>query len=337
VSPIDDPVIHAPGTLDPSAGVAQPAVPAPVPAPEPEAVFIVGVSRSGTTLMRRVLDSHSRMAIATENHYLGHLLPWEGARAYFRRVGDLRDDAAVRRLVDLVYSGEYQRRSRLREVSPFWRWLMRSVPQADLEARLLAAERTERGIFTALLRTYADRRGKAVMGEKTPAHLAWIDTLLEWYPGARVVHMMRDPRGVFVSEVRRRTEYPESVPYRWLVRVPRLLRAFVLLEVTWAWSSAVARHRRAARRHASSYRLVRFEDLVSAPDATLEALCAFLGVALEPRMLRQKVTSKGSMVGQPGFDAAAAERWRESIGRREERWLRRLLGRRLEELGYPVP
>ena len=77
---------------------------------EPEAIFIVGVSRSGTTLMRRILDKHSRIGIVTENHYLGHLLSWEGARVYFRRVGDLRDDDAVRRLVELIYSPEFQRR-----------------------------------------------------------------------------------------------------------------------------------------------------------------------------------------------------------------------------------
>lgn len=297
-------------------------------------MFIVGVSRSGTTLMRRVLDSHSRIAIATENHFLGHLLPWEGARVYFRRVGDLRDDAAVRRLAALIYSGEFQRRSRLREISPYWRWLVRSVPQQDLEARLLAAERSERGVFSVLMRIYADRRGKAVMGEKTPAHLAWVETLLEWYPGARVVHMMRDPRAVYVSELRRRSEHAVGFPYRWLVRVSPLMRLFVLLEVAWAWATAVGRHRRLARRFPVAYRLVRFEDLVTEPERVIAELCGFLGVTMEPRMLRQRVTSRGSLVGQPGFDAEAADRWRGSIGRREERWLRRLLGRRLDEIGY---
>ena len=231
----------------------------------PEAIFIVGVSRSGTTLARRILDRHSRIAIATENHYLGHLLPWEGARHYFRRVGDLRDDAAVRRLVELLYSGELQRRSRLRELSPFWRWLAEKVPRADIEKRLLASDRTERGVFAAFLRVYADRRGKAVMGEKTPAHLAYVETLLAWFPDARVVHCVRDPRAVYVSELRRRNEQAIGFPYRQLVRAPALLDAFVLLQVTQAWAAAVHRHRDLARRFPGRYRVLRFEDLVRSP------------------------------------------------------------------------
>ncbi|MEO7117677.1 MAG: sulfotransferase, partial [Candidatus Limnocylindrales bacterium] len=119
---------------------------------EPDAIFIVGVSRSGTTLMRRVLDSSSRIAIATENHYLGHLLEREGARHYFRRVGDLHDDAAVHRLVELIWSGDFQRRSRLREISPYWRWLTRTISAEDFDARLLATDRTDRGVFEALMR-----------------------------------------------------------------------------------------------------------------------------------------------------------------------------------------
>jgi hypothetical protein len=301
---------------------------------EPEAIFIVGVSRSGTTLTRRILDRHSRIGIATENHYLGHLLAWEGARHYFRRVGDLRDDAAVRRLVELIYSGELQRRSRLRELSPYWRWLTERVPRADLEARLLASDRTERGVFAALLRLYADRRGKAVMGEKTPAHLAYAETLLAWFPDGRLVHCLRDPRAIYVSELRRRTEDPASVPYRQLVRVPPLLAAFVLLQVTWAWTAAVHRHRTLRRRYPDRYRVLRFEALVAEPAATLSDLCTFLGVALEPRMLEQKVTSRGANVGQAGFDAGAADRWRSAISHRARWTIERLLGARLREMGY---
>jgi hypothetical protein len=301
---------------------------------EPEAIFIVGVSRSGTTLMRRILDRHSRVAIATENHYLGHLLAWEGARHYFRRIGDLSDDAAVHELVELIYSSTFQRRSRLREVSPYWRWLTGKVPRAEIEARLLASDRSERGVFETFLRVYADRRGKAIMGEKTPAHLAYVETLLEWFPGGRVVHCMRDPRAIYVSELRRRLERPESVPYRWLVHGPAAMASFVLLQVTWAWAMAVQRHRILQQRHPDRYRIVRFESLVRAPEETLEGLCAFLGLQLEPRMLMQKVTSRGARVGEAGFDAGAADRWRDAISPRAQRSLELLLGRRLAEMGY---
>jgi hypothetical protein len=301
---------------------------------EPEAIFIVGVSRSGTTLMRRVLDKHSRIGVVTENHYLGHLLAWEGTRHYFRRLGDLRDDAVVRALVEVIYSGELQRWSRLRELSPYWRWLTERVPREDIEGYLLACDRTERGVFEAFLRIYADRRGKAVMGEKTPAHLAYVETLLEWFPDGRVVHCLRDPRAIFVSELRRRREHAVGFPYRQLAAIPTLIERFVLLQVAWVWARAVHRHRTLSRRYPDRYRLVRFEDLVAAPDETLAELCAFLGVEPEPRMLEQQVTSKGARVGAEGFDAGAAVRWREHIGTGEKAALELLLGRRLVEMGY---
>ncbi len=301
---------------------------------EPQAIFIVGVSRSGTTLMRRILDKHSRIGIATENHYLGHLLAWEGARHYFRRLGDLQDDDNVHALVEHIYSGQMQRRSRLRDLSPYWRWLTERVPPADIEARLLASDRTERGVFEAFLRIYADRRGKAIMGEKTPAHLAYVETLLDWFPDGRVIHCMRDPRAVYVSELRRRREHAVGFPYRQLAVTPALLEGFVLWQVVWAWAAAVHRHRALSRRYPDHYRLLRFEDLVAAPDATLDGLCEFLGVVPEPRMLEQKVTSKGARVGEAGIDQGAAERWRSSISPGAGSAIERLLGRRLREMGY---
>lgn len=309
--------------------------PRPRAAGEPEAIFIVGVPRSGTTLMRMVLGRHSRIAIADENHYLGHFLPWVDTGWNFRRVGDLRSDDAVRRLVDRIYSDEFQRGSWLRDMSQFWRWLLRHVPPEELEQRLLVGERSRRGVFTALLRAYADRRDKTIMGEKTPAHYRQVDTLLAWYPTARVVHMVRDPRAVYVSELRRRTARPESVPYRWLIRVPVLMEAFVLLAVTRTWADAVHRHRRYARRYPDAYRLVRFEDLVREPETEIRRVCEFLGVTIEPRMLRQKVVSRGERLGEAGFDAGAADRWRRSIPDRDARALTWLLGRRIREMGYP--
>ena len=62
----------------------------------------------------------------------------QGARDQFRRLGDLHDDETIRNLVDFLYSGDFQRRSRWREISPYWRWLICEIAPAELEQRLLA-------------------------------------------------------------------------------------------------------------------------------------------------------------------------------------------------------
>jgi len=299
----------------------------------PEAIFIVGVSRSGTTLLRRILETSPEIAIATENHFLGHVLPHEGARYYFRRLGDLGDDAVVHRLVGYVYSGEFQRRSRWREVSPYWRWLTREVTPAEFEHALLAGERSERGLFIALMRVYADHLGRPVMGEKTPAHLAYVDTLLDWFPHARVVHMLRDPRAVYVSELQRRRGKPRR-PYSWLMKAPLAFQAVLLWQTTWAWADAARRHSRLVRRYPDRYRLVRFEDLVTDPDDTVPALFGFLGVPLPDNATEVKVVSRGFRWHEQGLDAAAATRWREHIHPFAERWLRLWLRGPMKRLGY---
>lgn len=300
---------------------------------EPEAIFIVGASRSGTTLMRNILERSPRIALARENHFLGHLRASEGARYYFRRAGDLSADDTLLRIVEMIYSGEFQRRSRWRELSPFWRWLVDNVPRSEMERRLLAAERSERGMYGAFLRAYADAQGRPVMGEKTPAHLAYVDTLLEWFPDGRVVHMIRDPRAVYVSDLRRRRIKPRK-PYSWLGRVPGLLPAAMLLQTTWVWRGAARLHAAYETRYPGRYRLVRFEDVLRDPDATLSALFEFLGVPLPPDATNVRVMAHGFKKGEQGLDAAAADRWREHIGKLADRWLRLFVGGHMRRLGY---
>jgi hypothetical protein len=307
--------------------------PSNTPREEPEAIFIVGVSRSGTTLLRTLLETSVRIAIAMENHFVGHVIPGQGARHQFRRLGDLARDDTIRALVELVYGGEFQRRSRLREISPYWRWLIREIPPEEVERRLLAAERTERGIMAAFLRLYADHMGRPIMGEKTPAHLAYADTLLEWFPNGRVIHIVRDPRGVYVSDSRRRRGRP-TAPYRWLMRIPLAFQAALLVQTMLSWLSAARRHRALERRHPGRYLMLRFEDLVQQPAVQIPRLFDFLGVPVPENAGEVKVVSRGFRLGEMGFDAAAADRWREHIHPFAERVLRLFLGRAMRRLGY---
>ena len=109
----------------------------------------------------------------------------EGARYYFRRVGDLQDDEVVRKIVAPDLLGRFPEAIALaRGVALLALAGGERRAEADTVERLLATDRTERGIWAAFLRIYADKQGRPIMGEKTPAHLAYVDTLLEWFPTA---------------------------------------------------------------------------------------------------------------------------------------------------------
>ncbi len=302
--------------------------------PPTEAVFVVGVSRSGTTLMRRVLEGSSQVAVCAENHYLGHLVGAQGVRHRLAALGDLRDDSVVDRVVAYLYDGELDRSSRLRGVSRQWIWTRRHIPRSDFREKLLRSDRTQRAVFDVMLRTYADVRGKPIIGEKTPAHVRYVDTLLAWFPQGRVVHMMRDPRAIYLSELRRRKLEPGAVPYRVLRRTGPLFASLVLLQTTGAWLESVRRLRSHARRYADSYLVVRFEDLVTDPEHQVRRLCGFLGIPFEGAMLDQIVVSHGRNLGMAGFDREAASRWRSELGTLAATWFRIWTGRQRRSLGY---
>lgn len=300
---------------------------------EPEAIFVVGVPRSGTTLMRKLLETSDRIAIARENHYVGHVLERQGARFYFRHAGDLADDATISQIADLIYDGGFQRMSRWRRVSPYWRWIAESLPREEFERRMLAAERTERGFMRELMRIHADLMQRPLMGEKTPAHLAYVDTLLDWFPNGRVLHMMRDPRAVYVSD-RHRRRTKGRPPYAWLARVPLLLESVLLVQTVLNWRAAIRHHARYQREYPRRYMLVRFEDVVRNPAETLPDVFRFLGVALPDFNAVYVSSAHGMRSSSEGLDPQATERWRTRIRPFPRRFLEFFLGAPMRRFGY---
>jgi hypothetical protein len=184
------------------------------------------------------------------------------------------------------------------------------------------------------MRLHADLEGKPVMGEKTPAHLKHVNTLLEWFPAGRVIHIIRDPRSVYVSDLNHRRK-DRRKPYRWLMPVPLLLQSVVLVQTVFFWRSAVRRHLRYERRYPGRYMLVRFEDVVTSPDETLPRLFEFLGTEMPADATERMVpVGHGMRPVERGLDPGAATRWRERIHPFARRWLEFFLGADMRRLGY---
>jgi hypothetical protein len=297
-------------------------------------VFVVGVSRSGTTLMRRILNRSDQIAIANENHFLGHLIPVESARHKFKKMGDLCDDDNVQRLVDYIYSGEFEKNSKYRGISYHWRWIVKNVDRENFLQRVLDSDRSDRALFTVMMQVFADHWGKPIMGEKTPAHLRYVPTLMKWFPDGKVIHMLRDPRAIFISELRRRKELPVTPPFKQLRRFIFLFKLYIMLQTTVVWLESIQRYYKYKRIYPDNYYLLKFEDLVSDSEKHIRQVCDFLGVEFQDKMLEQKVVSRGFQLGRTGFDAEAATRWKKHIDPWINVWFSFWLGKYLREFGY---
>ena len=299
-----------------------------------EFISIVGTSRSGTTLMRKILNKSDEISIAFENHFLGHIVTWEGAIYKFRKLGDLTDDRNVHKLIRYIYSGGFQKDSKYRGISRHWEWLIDKVDSNNLLQRILSSDRTERGLFVAVLQAFADYNSKPIIGEKTPAHVRHVPTLLEWFPKGKIIHMLRDPRAVFVSEHRRRNALPITTPYKQLAKHRFLFKLFIVLQTTIFWYESTWRCFRNRRLWPNNYYVLRFEDLVAFPQKYVRQVCDFLGIVFHNGLLNQKVISNGFRVGQDGFDAQAAIRWKKYIEPWINSWFLFWFKKYLRKCGY---
>jgi hypothetical protein len=285
--------------------------------------------------MRRVLNSSDQIAITDENHFLGHLLPWEGVRQKFRKLGDLSCDDNVRRLVHYVYSGRLEKSfKRFRYWSYHWKWIIETIDREEFLKRILDSDRSERALFTIMMQVYADHFGAPVTGEKTPAHLRYVPTLMEWFPNGKVIHMLRDPRAIFVSELRRRKADPISFPFKQLKHVGPLFKFYIVLQTTVAWMESALRCSVYERRYPDRYRILQFEHLVSQPGERIKQLCDFLEIDFQEQMLGQRVVSEGFQLGKTGFDAETATRWQEHIDSWIDTWFLFWFQKHLRNFGY---
>jgi hypothetical protein len=299
-------------------------------------LFMVGCARTGSTLLRHILNRSNHVSIASETHFMN----WAARERLERRLGSVRDasgDRAAAALDELV--GRFY-------LPGAWQWVGRNVSPETLRQRLASTDLSEGATLGLLMDLYAEQQAKPpdglVIGEKTPSHLYHVERLIEWFPEARIVHTFRDPRAIYHSELRRRRDgrWGPKARLGWLpVRlVDPLLAPLQAAHTTRRWLDAVHFHDAYAVALGDRYRLVRFEDLVSQPEDQVRQICDFLAIPFEPAML-DGVRVVGSSFerqrkGTAGIAPHAANRWVDAIHPLAAAWFARALGGRLRDFGY---
>ena len=214
--------------------------PAPVP-------FIVGVPRSGTTMLRLMLDAHPDLAIPPETYFVTNLI-------------EAADGGAGPDQLANVLVGHR-------------RWGDLGIDEGELRRRLAATGQPTGGdAVRVAFGLYAEGRGKPRWGDKTPAYLTNIAEIGAALGEARFIHLIRDGRDVALSILRmpeadRPMRNPDTVGL-----------------VATRWSRRIERARRQGE-GLGRYLEVRFEDLVTDAEPVLRGVCDFIELDFRPELL----------------------------------------------------
>jgi len=273
-------------------------------------VFVVGMSRSGTTLLSAMLSAHSRLDCGPESHLLSahrRLPPEEQAGLVDPSTWP---DRAADFVADLENRGH-------RIIEAF------GLTRSDTLSWLADRPPSIAAILESLTAQHAERVGAARWVEKTPRHLLTLETIREAWPEAFVVRIVRDPRDVALSLT--------GMPFAEDTQVGNLVRI--------DYDDRHSRHFFATDPRVMT---LRYEDLVTEPGRELGRVCDFIGEDYEPGMLDRRDSAadviaehewwKGSVSG--ALDTSRVGRWRTEMSSEVQRFAALHLARYLDEHGY---
>jgi hypothetical protein len=164
------------------------------------APFVVGVGRSGTTLLRLMLDAHPALAMPPETGFVPDLI------AAAREDGASADDL-------------------LEAVTSHRKWGDFGIEPGELRERWAMLDPIRaRSALRAFFELYAEKQDKPRWGDKTPGYTMHMRRIARTLPEARFVHVIRDGRAVAHSRITSLSlrEVPmEQVARRWRRRVKR--------------------------------------------------------------------------------------------------------------------
>ena len=301
----------------------QEALPAGVPL---EVVFVVGNSRSGTTLMSRILGGHPSFFTFHELHFFEEL--WDPDLKVqsldFPHACDL-----FARLLAIQRQGYFQRADHASYLPE---------ARAALETGASSFRGTE--VLQLFLKYEVASHGCSIACEHTPRNVFYIEDILEALPGAFIIQMVRDPRDVLLSQKnkwRRRFLGADNIPRRetmraWVnyhpITISLLGRSGLLAGSRWEGHPRVI--------------TIQFERLLTNSEEQIHALCEGIGIEFHAEMLA--VPQIGSSLGQDrssqiGINNGVAQRWKQGGLQPAEILLSQRINREMmEAYGYsPEP
>jgi hypothetical protein len=267
-------------------------------------VFIVGMPRSGTTLMRALLNQHPRISLAlTESHFIPYFMHIFGDPPPFHTRGQV--ELFIKRLHQTVFYQTLSQQGYTFQAEALYQ-------QARLDSWA--------SIFEVILKHFSPKakRAEAIWGDKTPGYLNHMPLLKQLYPQAKFLHLIRDPRDYCLSA---RRSWGKSI-YRAAHR----------------WQATLSKARLVGQTLEDAYLEITYEALLSRTEDVMERIAEFLECDYQPAMSQIGLSPEdtGSTTGQYGIVKTNINKYSQHFSRQEIKRIEEIVYHPMVELSYQL-
>jgi hypothetical protein len=264
-----------------------------------EMIFVVGNSRSGTTMMGRILGNHQSVYTFEELHFFENLV--EESDVIARPI--LSEHDAKRLFARLLTSSRF---------NIFTEPDVNNI-YAEVDNLMAARHQWDAiSIYDCVIKYEVARHNKKIACEQTPRYLFSLDEIFHIYPNARVVNLIRDPRDVMLSQKHKWRTYLHGSWKMPALEAVRVWANYHPILIAKLWTSCI--------RKIEQYRMddrvisVKFEDVIKTPDATIKRICNHCGIDFQSSML--EIEDIGSSLrkdrpGAIGINTDVLSRWKD--------------------------
>jgi len=284
-------------------------------------------------MLSNILNDHSEIDIMPEIHFMNPA--WvhkDFISVVNKRVGDLREDRNIHKLINLMFSKELY--------GIFWENV--ELDRNILKEKIMISDRSFKSILKIILMEHCQLQKKVTCGAKFPVHFSKINILLEWFPECKIIHTVRDIRAIYSSQANKYILNPDKLKYTDRLQKyqtgstvrDNLLRLvmFLFISLQFSWASWI--HEKV--KNLDNYKLVRYEDMVLRPEENLDAICDFLKINSKKEMLYPAVVNSTYMNSNTveGFQRQLVYKWKDYLSPITSKFLMFFNRRGMRRFGY---
>lgn len=295
-------------------------------------LFIMGASRSGTAMLRSILVKNKSISLVGETHYFDDLRP-----KFAGKTIEQMSNSEIELCCD--YFRAQTSRPYGKKGNPNESWLSRD----ELMSVAQEIGNSVDSIFEAYCKLSAWRDGAQVWGEKTPRHIFRIPDILQAYPNARIICMVRDPRAVVASyrdwKYQGGLNKADNADYEKAIAEDeaRTRQSYHLVLAAMMWRGAANAAFKAKMNFNSDHiKITKYEDVTNNTEKTVSDLCNWLDVEFTPEMLNIPLHNSSAIkfTDSAGVSKVPQHRWRKVLSQNEVGIVQQVAGSSLSKAGY---